>query len=361
MLGSESSEADVARSWLEALCAVDSTSGREDALLPTLCQHLTDLGAEVACHAVAPGRSNVLAVWGRPRVLLTTHLDTVPPFFAPTWDGDRLQARGACDAKGQIVAQWLAIRRLCERGLNDLAWLGVVGEESDSLGAHAAVAHAEWRQQLAGCRAIINGEPTQGKLARGQRGVRLCRLTCRGRAAHSALPEHGRSAIWMLFDWLAALRHESAGSDPELGSESWNVGLCRGGEAANSVPAWAEAQILVRTIPGGRLPDRLKALCPVGGEVTTLLDEPPMRFHVVPGFATTMVPYGSDAPTLAGLVPGAAVLQVGPGNIEQAHTESESMTLTELLAGAEVLEKLGSWFLVQSEGEVPAAEEAKRL
>jgi acetylornithine deacetylase len=287
---------------------------------------------------------------------LTTHLDTVPPFFAPTWEGDRLQARGACDAKGQIVAQWLALHRLRERGLTDLAWLGVVGEESDSVGARAAVAHVAWRQQLAGCRAIINGEPTQGKLAKGQRGVLLCRLTCHGRAAHSALPEQGRSAIWMLFDWLAALRHESAGADPELGCETWNVGLCRGGEAANSVPAFAEAQVLFRTIPGGRLPERLKALSPIGGEVSTLLDEPPMRFHVVPGFATTIVPYGSDAPTLAGLVPGAAMLQVGPGNIELAHTDAESVTLAELLAGADVLEKLGLWSLTQPEG--LAAEEA---
>lgn len=358
MLRSDSSEAELARSWLGALCAVDSTSGREDALLPTLVQKLSELGAEVACHAVAPGRSNVLAVWGRPRVLLTTHLDTVPPFFAPLWDGDRLQARGACDAKGQIVAQWLAIRRLRQRGLTDLAWLGVVGEESDSLGARAAAAHAAWRQQLADCRVLINGEPTQGKLARGQRGVLLCRVTCRGQAAHSALPDQGRSAIWMLFDWLAALRHEPAGSDPELGSESWNFGLCRGGEAANSVPALAEGQVLFRTVPGGRLPDRLKALCPIGGEVTTLLEEPPMRFHVVAGFATTIVPYGSDAPTLAGLVPGASILQVGPGHIEQAHTESESVTLAELLAGADVLEKLGSRFLALPES--LAGEEAKR-
>lgn len=343
----DQSEGPLARQWLDALCAVDSTSGQEDALLPTLLGCLRALGAVVALHEVAPGRTNVLAIWGRPRLLFTTHLDTVPPYFPPRWHGDRLQARGACDAKGQMVAQWLALRRLLAAGYRSLAWLGVVGEETDSLGAGAAAAHADWQRLLSDCQAIVNGEPTEGRLATGQRGVELCRVTCQGRAAHSGLPDTGRSALWMLLDWLAELRRETGRVDPVLGPEVWNLGLCRGGEAANSVPAHAEAHLLFRTIPGGRLPERLRDLQPATASVEVLVQEPPTRFTVLPGFDAGSVPFGSDAPTLASLVPQAALLQVGPGTIAVAHTPEEALDLSDLMAGVDVLERLGTWILAQ--------------
>jgi acetylornithine deacetylase len=345
MFAVEQSEGSLARQWLNALCAVESTSGQEQALLPVVQDCLRQLGAEVAFQEVAAGRQNVLAVWGQPRLLFTTHLDTVPPYFPPRWSGDRLQARGACDAKGQIVAQWLAVRRLRQVRTAGLAWLGVVGEETDSLGASAAAAHADWRHRLSGCRAIVNGEPTQSRLATGQRGTEVYRVACRGRSAHSGVPEAGRSALWMLFEWLAALRRESGVCDPVFGPEVWNFGLCRGGEAVNSVPAFAEGHLHFRTVPGGRLPDRLRELRPEGATVEVLLTEPATRFTVVPGFEAGPVPFGSDAPTLARLVPGAAMLQIGPGSIQLAHTPDEALELSDLLAGVDVLERIGAWFL----------------
>lgn len=121
--------------WLMRLCAEDSTSGREDALLPPLLALLDGLGADVRLQEVAPGRTNVLACWGSPRVLLTTHLDTVAPYLPPEREGGVVRGRGTCDAKGQLVAQLAALASLLHAGREHFAWLGVVGEETDSAGA----------------------------------------------------------------------------------------------------------------------------------------------------------------------------------------------------------------------------------
>ena len=127
---------------LQALCADDTTTGREDHGLPALRTLLHELGADVTLQQVAPGRHNVFAQWsGAPEVLLSTHLDTVPPFIAPRIRGDLLHGRGACDAKGQLVCQLAAIVDLLAAGRTNVAWLGVIGEETDSIGATAAVTH----------------------------------------------------------------------------------------------------------------------------------------------------------------------------------------------------------------------------
>ncbi len=331
------------RRWLTDLCSVDTTSGQEDAGLGVLEDLLRALGAEVERQPVAPGRTNVLARWsGRPRVLLTTHLDTVPPFLAPRWEGDVLWGRGACDAKGQAVAQLAAIGDLLARGARDLAWLGVVGEETDSAGAQAALALGPGLPAL---RAVIDGEPTENVLATGQRGVVHLRLTCRGRAAHSGTPERGRSAAWPLLDWLAALRARPTLTDPELGPELVNLGVLRAGEAPNVVPAHAEAHLLARTLPGSSLVDEVRRLMPEDAAVEVLLDEAPDRFPEVPGFPRAAVPFGSDAPRLRALVPSGHVVLAGPGTITVAHSPDERLALADLRAGVDLNARLAARFL----------------
>lgn len=335
------------RRWLTDLCAVDSTSGREDALLAPLEALLRELGADVERQPVGPGRTNVLARWGDPRVLFSTHLDTVPPFIAPRWEGAVLWGRGACDAKGQVVAQLAAVRDLLARGQSGFGWLGVVGEETDSAGAQAALALAP---ALQGVRALINGEPTEGRLATGQRGVVHLRLACHGRAAHSGTPERGRSATWPLLDWLTRLRALPSPADPELGPELWNLGVLRAGEAANVVPAHAEAHLLARTLPGSRLLDEVRRLALELGpearaEVEVLLDEAPDRFPDVPGFPRAPVPFGSDAPRLRALVPDRTVVLAGPGTITVAHGPDERLGLDELRAGVALNAGLAARFL----------------
>ncbi|HEX5053757.1 MAG TPA: M20/M25/M40 family metallo-hydrolase [Planctomycetota bacterium] len=327
-----------AAAWLldrtEALCAADTTTGREDEGLPALRSLLTELGAKVVLQPVAPGRNNVLATWGAPRLLFSTHLDTVPPYLPPRRHGDLLHGRGTCDAKGQIVAQLGAIVELLARGHGGFAWLGVVGEETDSIGAAAAVALAP---QLQTCVAAINGEPTENALATGQRGSLQLRLRTAGVAAHSGTPELGRSAIWPLLDWLQRLRELPQRQDRELGPEIWNLGTLRGGSAPNVVPAQAEAVLFVRSLPDSQFLSIARELAPADGSVEELSHTPPDRFTVLQGFPHATVTFGSDAPRLRAVIGGRQVVLCGPGSIKVAHTQDEFITGNDLQAGCRQL------------------------
>lgn len=332
------SQRAVPAAWLldrtEALCRADTTTGREDHGLPTLRGLLRELGATVELQPVAPGRHNVLATWGVPRLLFSTHLDTVPPFVPPARSGDVLSGRGACDAKGQIVAQLAAIAELLARGHGGFAWLGVVGEETDSCGAQAA---AELAPRLRTCVAAINGEPTENRLATGQRGALQLRLTTRGVAAHSGTPELGRSAIWPLLEWLQRLRELPTDADRELGPEVWNLGLLAGGSAPNVVPAHAEAVLFVRSLPDSTFLTRLQQLAPPDASVEPLSFTPAERYPPVPGFEHAFVPFGSDAPRMRALVGGQRVALCGPGSIKVAHTLDEHITGEDMVAGVQRL------------------------
>ena len=334
------------RRWLtgslQRLCACETTSGQEDAGKPELRTLLLALGAKVIEQPVAEGRTNVLALWGRPRVLFSTHLDTVPPYLPPRLEGDVFLGRGTCDAKGQIAAQLGAIRTLLAEGHEDLAWLGVVGEETDSAGATAAL---DLAGRLRDLRVLINGEPTDLKLATGQRGAQHLRLHCTGRAAHSGSPELGHDATWPLLDWLQRLREQPRPIDSALGPEVWNLGLLRAGEALNSVPASAEARIMARTLPDSTFAMEARRLAPPEGSLALTLDEAPDRYPEIPGFEHAAMPFGSDAPTLRALVPDRTVVLAGPGSIRVAHTLEEHLTLAELEGGVELNRRLALHFL----------------
>ena len=330
------------REWLTSLCEADSTTGREDAMLPALEKILGALGARVERQSVAPGRTNVLATWGDPRVMFSPHLVTVPPFIAPRFESETLFGRGTSDAKGQIVAQLATIARLREEGESRLAWLGVVGEEAGSDGARAALA---FQGRFPGLRALLNGEPTGNRVATGQRGWVHLKLRCRGRAAHSGTPELGRSATWPLLDWLQRLRELPRPRDPELGPEVWNLGSIRAGNALNVVPDLAEADLLVRSLPGSDFPAEAARLAPSEGEVQLVHETPPERFPDIAGFARAPVPFGSDAPRLRALVPDRTVVIVGPGSIDVAHSPDERLTLADLDGGVDLLLELARRFL----------------
>lgn len=336
----------VAAAWLldrtEALCRADTTTGREDHGLPALRSLLRELGAAVEVQPVAPGRHNVLATWGVPRLLFSTHLDTVPPFLPPRRSGDLLSGRGTCDAKGQITAQLGAIRELLARGHGGFAWLGVVGEETDSCGAIAA---ADLAPRLQTCVAAINGEPTENRLATGQRGALQLKLVTKGLAAHSGTPELGRSAVWPLLDWLQKLREVATIVDRDLGPEVWNLGTLAGGSAPNVVPAHAEAVLFVRSLPGSTFAQRVRELAPPEGAVEQLSFTPPERYTTLPGFEDAIVPFGSDAPRVRALVGGQRVVLCGPGTIKVAHTLDEHITGADLVAGRDRLVALAEALL----------------
>jgi acetylornithine deacetylase len=334
--------ATAALELLTGLCALDSTSGREAALLPALLPALASRGAKVEVQELAPGRCNVLATWGEPRVVFSTHLDTVPPFLPPTWDGAVLHGRGTCDAKGQMAAQLLALDQLLAEGHTGLGWLGLAGEETDSLGAQEIL---RWKDRFTSCLAIVNGEPTDLLVAAGQRGVENLVLSCEGRPAHGGSPELGHNAILDLLEWLVRVRRIPLGHDPELGPEVWNLGTIQGGEAPNIVAAHAEAVLNVRTVPGSGFRQAVEDLKPVTGTLRVLLAEPPCLFPAIPGFQRAPMPFGSDAPQLQGLIPGGTVVLAGPGSITCAHTAREQLAMTELLAGVELFVRLARHFL----------------
>src|SRR6202453_1978613 len=176
-----------------------------------------------------------------PDVVLSTHMDTVPPFFGCTEDDEFLYGRGSCDAKGIIAAQVAAADRLREGGVN-VGLLFVVGEERDSAGA--AVANLSPK----GSRFLINGEPTDNRLALASKGALRVELRAKGRMAHSAYPELGESAIDKLVEALHDILAMPLPSDPEIGPCTLNIGLISGGRAPNVIADKAEAHLLVRNI-----------------------------------------------------------------------------------------------------------------
>lgn len=328
------------------LVACETTTGGEDRGMGPLGAYLRELGAEVEEQRIAAGRTNVIATFGAPeraRVLYSTHLDTVPPHLEARREGTRVLGRGACDAKGQVVAQLEAIRRLLAAGETDLAWLGVVGEETDSIGAQRAL---ELGPKFPALALVIDGEPTQNRLATGQRGVMTLVLECIGRAAHSGVPEKGLSAVHELVDWLARLRAQELPRDAELGPEVFNIGKISGGEALNVLAEKARAELLVRSLPDSSFLERAERSAPSSGRVKKVHETKSARFPAIPGFERAFVPFGSDAPRLRVLARGGAVALLGPGSIEVAHTAHEFLDLTELERGIELLVSLGSRHLV---------------
>jgi len=330
--------------WTLGLCAIDSTTGLEGHLLPLLVDRFGLLGARVQLQPVEGGRCNILALWGRPRVLFSTHLDTVPPYIAPRREGDRLWGRGTCDAKGVLATMAEAIRVLLREGSRDIAFLGVVGEETDSLGARLAL---ELKGPLAGVEAVINGEPTGNRLAQGQKGSLHLRLRCQGRAAHSGTPEEGVNAAFPLLDWITAIRALPLPVDPRLGPELWNLGTLRTGRAINIVPDEGEAMLFARTVPGSRFRQEVVRLTPELGQAEVIFERNPEYFPAIDGFPSAPVPFGSDAHTLRKLALDGYVALTGPGSIRVAHTDEEYLDLAEALAGAQQYLDLAKLFLAR--------------
>ncbi len=326
---------------LAELCATYTPSGREAAALPLLESELRRLGAAISAFPLGEGRANILATWGEPRILFSTHLDVVPPDLHVRADERGVAGRGACDAKGQIAAQLGAIELLLDAGLRDVAWLGVAGEESDSVGATASLGLAS---SFSACRAIIVGEPTDCRLATGQKGFLRIRLSCKGKTAHGGTPELGENALFALMDWIAAIRAAEGASDSRLGAEVWNLGLISGGRAANVVPDLAEAEISLRSVPGGALRAAMEDAKPEKGSIDVLLDDPWDYFDTPPGFASAPVAFGSDLPAMRALAPKAAAVLAGPGRASLAHTGIEELSREELAAGIALFRDLGLYY-----------------
>lgn len=319
--------------FARALIDIDSTTGREHEAGDWLASELTRLGYTVTRQPVAGGRSNVLAQLDPPRVVLSTHYDCVPPYFSSRIEDECLFGRGACDAKGILAAQVAAAERVRARGERRVALLFVVGEERGSDGA--AVANAA----SIGSTFLINGEPTDSKLALATRGVLRIGLRAHGRAAHSAAPQEGVSAIDRLLDALMMLREIALPADPDLGATFYSIGLIEGGVAPNVISPNASAEVLFRTI--GPPEAILDAIRPLASLVTLeeILRVPVVRLHParVDGIDRAVFPFTTDVPFLDRW---GAPLLFGPGSFLVAHTDREHMRLADLHDAVNQYERL---------------------
>lgn len=309
------------------LLAIQSTSGAESGAVDFVSRWLVAKGWSVELQEVSPGRSNVWARRSGGGVTFSTHLDTVPPYVSPRLEGNRLYGRGACDAKGIAAAMMTAADQLAAAGEHRVDLLFVVGEEKNSDGARAA------NHLPATSRFLVNGEPTECKLASGAKGSQRVIVRTRGKPAHSAYAYLGESAIEPMLALLPGLHDIPLPSDATLGDATLNIGTIRGGTEANIVPALCEAEVMFRLV-GDVAPLRAAVTAWARGKAELEWGShiPPQRFHTLPGFETAPVSYTSDIPLLDRW---GTPLLYGPGSITVAHTPDEFVDVGELRTAVE--------------------------
>lgn len=310
------------------LIDIASPTDHELAVGNFIHDHLASLGYECRKQQVSEDRFNVYAAaGGRPRVVMNSHIDTVPPWFASREDDEHIYGRGACDTKGLIAAMIAAGEQLRAEGHRDFVFLFVVGEETDSIGAKSA--NAAFKDL--GSEFVLVGEPTESRFARASKGALTCTIHFDGVAAHSAYPERGDSAIKKMLRAIAAMSEEDWGSHDILGRATLNIGVIRGGEKPNIVPATAECDMMFRIVSD---PEDVRAKLEqiarrFGGKITLARGNPP-QFMVVPdGAPSTIVAFNTDVPHLGNL---GKPLLFGPGSILDAHGANERIAKRDLIA-----------------------------
>jgi len=312
------------------LVDVESTTGDEGRVGDFLHHELSRLGYLSNKMPVEGERCNVFATssqQARPEVVFSTHMDAVPPFIPSSEDTARIYGRGACDAKGIIAAQIAAAERLRHDGIY-VGLLFVVGEEKDSLGAKVA------NQRSPGCKFLVNGEPTENKMASASKGTLRVEISAAGRMAHSAYPELGESAIDKLLEALNQLKAIKLQSVEGIGPSTVNIGVIEGGRAPNVIPDKARAQLLYRLVgPSEGL--REEIVRTVAGLATAefVLEIPFARLRTLDGLPTMVAAFTTDIPWLGNW---GEPLLVGPGSIHVAHTEGEYVEKKQLQDAVEL-------------------------
>jgi acetylornithine deacetylase len=312
------------------LVDIESITGNEATVGHFLEQELRKLGYESRRMPVEDERANVLATSPQepsPAIIFSTHMDTVPPFIASSEDDQKVYGRGSCDAKGIIATQIAAAERLKQEGIY-AGLLFLVGEERDSAGAKVA------NQQANGCKFLINGEPTENRVAIASKGSLRVRLSAAGRMAHSAYPELGDSAIDKLIEALHRLQQMNLPSDPEIGPCTMNIGVIEGGRAPNVIADQARAQLLYRLVgPADSLRKEIVATVGDLAKVEFTLEIPAVRLRTFEGLPTMVAAFTTDIPALSNW--GQPML-IGPGSIQVAHTEGEYVEKKQLNEAVEL-------------------------
>jgi acetylornithine deacetylase len=308
------------------LVDIESISENEAAVGHFLSSHLAERGFKVEKMPVplAEGgeRFNVYAgISGDPPdVVLSTHIDTVPPFFPSREDETYIYGRGSCDAKGIVAAQICAAERLRGMGVR-VGLLFLVGEERGSHGARIA------NQQPKGSRFLINGEPTDNRLALASKGVINAVVRARGKMAHSAYPEFGDSAIHKLIPALDRILRIHLPTNPEVGPSTLNIGVIEGGYAPNVIADEASAAILIRLVgPSNSIRAALTQAAGDEAEIEVTLEIPFQKLRKLDGLPTMIAAFTTDIPALTNW---GEPLLLGPGSIHVAHTPQERLSKQE--------------------------------
>jgi acetylornithine deacetylase len=323
------------------LIDIPSITGDEARVGYYLSHYLLELGYRVGNQEVAEGRFNVIATSdSNPYVFFSTHMDTVPPFIESSEDEEFIYGRGSCDAKGIIAAQIFAAERLRAEGMSAVGLLFTVDEELSSLGAQAA----NKLPQAPECRYLINGEPTDNRLAIGTKGSVRVFLTTEGRAAHSAYPEAGDSAIEKLLDILQDIRAVEWPDDSFFGTTTCNIGVLSGGTRPNVIPDKARAELQIRLgIDIEHVKRLLEKAVGGRGQLEYASAHNPVRLFSVPDLEECVVRFTTDVPYLSNW---GKPLLIGPGSILDAHTEHEKIAKRELERAVQLYVKLGQDFRI---------------
>ena len=298
--------------------------------------------------------------WGEPKVVFCTHLDTVPPYIAPSVevleDGDmKIKGRGSCDAKGQIFAMWEACLELESRGCTDFALLLLAGEETGSFGAKAFAAMEGMVPEDA---VVIVGEPTDNHMTSASKGTKSFEVTFTGEAFHSGYPQYGRSAVEMFSDFMNALRSIVFPEDPVLGDTTWNIGRLESDTPQNVLSDSLTCRVYFRTTfesdvmvcnvmknmagpdaklrfgrrrvqDGSDIVAKDVAQWQKYMSVKAFGGDSPTFYTTLEGFPVKAVAFGSDAPQLKCF---ARKILCGPGSILVAHRDDEHVMLSDLKA-----------------------------
>jgi acetylornithine deacetylase len=317
------------------LIDIESITGNEATVGGAIAEELTRVGYAVEAMPVEGDRSNVWATHPgtpRPELVFSTHMDTVPPHITSHETADRIYGRGSCDAKGIMVAQIAAAEKLKAEGIY-AGLLFLVGEERDSQGAQTA------NRQPRGAKFLINGEPTENRIALASKGTLRVELVAKGRMAHSAYPELGESAIEKLLDALQRILQIKLPEHPKAGPSTMNIGLIEGGRAPNVIPDHAVANLLIRLVgPTEELRREIVEAAAGKAEANFILEIPFMELSTVPGVETMVAAFTTDIPALTNW--GKPVL-IGPGSIHVAHTEGEYIEKKQLLEAVELYARIG--------------------
>ena len=326
------------------LIDIPSVTGDEFQIGTSLAELLNRFGYRVEVQEVDEDRANVIATSGTtPRVVLSTHMDTVPPHIASREDEEFIYGRGACDAKGIIACQIAAAESLRAEGVNEIGLLFTVDEEATSAGAKAA----NTLPLASSCRYLINGEPTDNRLAVGTKGSMQVAIRTAGRAAHSAYPEQGDSAIEKLLDVLDEVRKIDWLADETFGETTCNIGVISGGLRANVIPDQAQAMVQIRlATKAEKAASLLEAAVRERASLEYKSTHDPVQLLALDGFEQTIVCFTTDIPYLTNWgVP----LLIGPGSILVAHTEHEGVAKSELLRAVKIYADLTRTLLVHEE------------